>query len=225
MSYRIWWELDGVKMARSTPENWLSNFKTLPSGEVVQIRPIRSDDARNLKAFLGGLSRWERDRLNWQFVSDHVWGAPDSSFSDCITYRVAVIRDKIIGIGVLNYARAGPCRFVGEANVIVDLKYRNLGVGNLVMEEYFRVAKDTCLRKLVVRTMVDKCPEVMKTHERSNRVRVSILRNLSHDATGPSGDLILLEMPLGLLDRKGNQVNMTPKPSNQGGRRFHDYLA
>ena len=48
---------------------------------------------------------------------------------------LAIDGDKIIGDGTLHRRRAGSRKHIGEIRVVVDLDYRNKGIGTALMHE------------------------------------------------------------------------------------------
>ena len=171
---------------------------TLASGEEITLNPICS---MNHEAFVSFLSRITQEHSilldAHSSCHDALQRRLKGSGPDHIIPLGVLENEQIISVGILSHAKAGPCRWAGEVSIVTDPRYRDRGLGTLLMQEFLEIAKEVRLDKLITRFVADRDSDEMRDAECSSLVRLSIIIDHYYDSLGTSHNLVLVEMPLG----------------------------
>ena len=178
----------------------------LTNGDTATVRPLLSADSVQLSSFVArvdsNLDPGETLALSWQ---DGIRRWFDGSNPDQMFASVVLARDRIIALGFLTHASEGPLRWSGDVTVVIEEAYRNLGVGDLLMQDFLRIAKSVRLDRLVVSIMADRDENLLLDPQRSSQVNLTVFRDHYRDSFGAGRHLAVVEMPQGRWN--------TPTPS------------
>jgi L-amino acid N-acyltransferase YncA len=167
------------------------------SGLRVTVRPLGAEDAVRLLEFFSRISEEDRYFLKEDVTSPEVIGnwVGHIDYSRVVP-MVALIGNEIIADATLHRQRAGARRHIGEIRV-VDPRYRNQGVGSLMVREVVDIAYDNAMDSVVFELVEGKEDDAIKVAESMGFDKVAALPNFIKDMEEKSHNLIIMELPLG----------------------------
>lgn len=162
-------------------------------------RPVSSDDADELRAFVAGIRPSDRTFLDDQLLdpdSVAAWATDPGAAG-----LVAVTGSRIVGVGSLRPG-SGWTSHVGLLRVVVGEAERGRGVGRTLVLALLGVAADRGVAKVVVEVMAANVAAA-RLFERLGFVPEATLRDHVRDARGDYQDLTVLAT---WIDHQGQPV-------------------
>lgn len=162
-------------------------------------RPVTSDDADALRAFVAGIRPSDRTFLDDQLLDPEsvaAWATEPGA-----TGLVAVAGDRIAGVGSLRPG-SGWTSHVGVLRVVVGEAGRGRGVGSTLVHALLGVAADCGVAKVVVEVMAANVAAA-RLFERLGFAPEATLRDHVRDARGNYQDLTVLTT---WIDHQGQPV-------------------
>jgi len=104
---------------------------------------------------------------------------------------VALVDDKIVGIGALDLSQFGWERHVGELRLIVAPAYQGKGLGILMGRALYDLAAVTGIEEVVIRVMASQTSTINVLRKLGFR-KEAVLRDYVRDAYGRKQDLVLM---------------------------------
>jgi GNAT superfamily N-acetyltransferase len=136
----------------------------LRDGSRVLIRPFTAADTRALYTFFRGLPpavrRFAWDRIDsWALVEQ--WGRELDY--DRVLPLLATDGQRIVADATLHRREGGPLRLVGRIKWLMDPKYRGLGLGTALVNDFIRIARNDGLRHLTCMLVADFEADAVRT--------------------------------------------------------------
>ena len=167
------------------------------SGLRVIIRPLGGDDAVRLLEFFSRVPEEDRYFLKEDVTSPEVIGNWVRHIDyDRVVPMVALVDDEIIADATLHRHRAGARRHVGEIRVVVDPRYRNQGVGSLMVREAVDIAYDNAMDSVVFELVEGKEDNAIKVAESLGFKKIATLPKFVKDLEQNSHNLVIMELTL-----------------------------
>ena len=163
----------------------------------VTVRPLEQGDAGGLLKFFGRVPAEDRFYLKEDVTSPQVidnW-VNHIDFNRVVPL-VALVEDEIVADATLHWSRAGARRHVGEVRVVVDPRYRDRGLGTLMVEEVVDLAHAKGLDSVVFELVEGTEDNAIKVAERLGFTRVATLPNFVNDMDGTPHNLVVMLLPL-----------------------------
>lgn len=170
----------------------------LPDSELrITIRPLTSEDAFRLAEFFSKIPEEDRFYLKEDVTSAEVIGNWAQHIDyDRVVPLVALVGEEIVSDATLHRHRAGARRHIGEIRVVVDPKYRNLGIGSLMIKEVVDIAYDNAMDSVIFELVEGKEDDAIKVTEGLGFKKVATLPNFVKDMEQNRHDLIVMELLL-----------------------------
>jgi len=169
----------------------------LRDGTQVELRPLLAEDGGRLLDFFQRIPEEERYYLKESVTSPEVvqtW-TRNIDFSRAIPI-IAVLGEQIIADATLHRSRAIARCHMGELRIVVDPRYRELGLGRRLIRELLDIAAELDLQKVTFQ-LVDHWERRAIAAAASEGFReVATLRDWVHDFWGDYRDLVIMELPL-----------------------------
>jgi len=169
----------------------------LRDGTQVELRPLLVEDGGRLLDFFQRIPEEERYYLKENVTSPEViqnW-MRHIDFSRVIPI-IAVVADQIIGDATLHRSWAIARCHIGELRIVVDPRYRELGLGRRLIRELLDIAAELELQKVTFQ-LVDHWERRAIAAAASVGFReVATLKEWVHDFWGDYRDLVIMELPL-----------------------------
>ena len=170
----------------------------LPKSELcIIIRPLDSEDVFHLSDFFERIPEEDRYYLKEDVTSAEVienW--VNHIDYDRVVPLVALVGEEIIADATLHRHRAGARRHIGEVRVVVDPKYRNLGIGSLMVREVVDIAYDNAIDSVIVELVEGREDDAIKVTKRLGFKKVATLKQFVKDMEQKHHDLVVMELKL-----------------------------
>jgi RimJ/RimL family protein N-acetyltransferase len=170
----------------------------LPRSDLlVTVRPLEPQDAIRLREFFLRVPEEDRYYLKEDVTSATViesWvGHIDY---DRVVPMVALIDDEIVADATLHRHRAGARRHIGEIRVVVDPRYRNRGLGSLMVRELVDIAYDNAMDSVVFELVEGEEDSAIKVAEGLGFKKIATLTNFVKDMERNPHNLVIMELLL-----------------------------
>jgi ribosomal protein S18 acetylase RimI-like enzyme len=124
---------------------------SLRNGTSVLLREFTLDDIDRSLAFFRALPVEDRRYLRVDVTRrDNVERRIRRSLAGEVRRIVGLVEDEIVADATLEFSREGWYRHSGEIRVIVGKKFRRQGLGVILIQEIFDIAKELGIEKVVV---------------------------------------------------------------------------
>ena len=169
----------------------------LRDGTQVELRPLLAEDGGRLLDFFRRIPEEERYYLKENVTSPEVIQAWTSNIDlSRVIPIIAVVADRIIGDATLHRSRAIARCHIGELRIVVDPRYRELGLGRRLIRELLDIAAELELQKVTFQ-LVDHWERRAIAAAASVGFReVATLKEWVHDFWGDYRDLVIMELHL-----------------------------
>lgn len=169
----------------------------LTDGASVTVRTLIPQDRAEVGAFFERVPEEDRaflkeDLLNREEVE--IW--LDEIDLDRETVMVAESDKHIVGTAVLERQRHGWARHVGEIRIVADPAFRNRGLGYLLAETIFDLAKNSGVEKLTAEMVADD-PGPIRVFKRLGFRTEATLNDQVKDRHGSKHDLLVMAHYMG----------------------------
>jgi RimJ/RimL family protein N-acetyltransferase len=170
----------------------------LPRSESrVIVRPLVSEDAFRLAEFFSRIPEEDRFYLKEDVTSAEVIGNWAQHIDyDRVVPLVALIGEEIVADATLHRHRAGARRHIGEIRAVVDPRYRNRGIGSLMVREVVDIAYDNAMDSVIFELVAGKEDDAIKVTERLGFKKVATLPNFVKDMEQKRHNLVVMELQL-----------------------------
>ena len=98
---------------------------------------------------------------------------------------------EVIGYGNLHFSRQNWTRHIGEIRVLVGSKYRGLGLGERVVEELVKIARERGLLRVVANIAANQ-PRVRAMFERLDFDAEALLTDWLKDRNHQKHDMVIM---------------------------------
>jgi ribosomal protein S18 acetylase RimI-like enzyme len=180
----------------------MMKFEALKDGTPVVLREPTMDDIDDSLHFFMGLPREDRRYLRVDVTQrDNV----ELRIKDAVegrTYRlIALVGDKIVADGALEFSREEWRRHAGEIRAIVAHDYQRRGLGALMIKALYGIAHQRGVEKLVAK-MASPQAGARKTLERLGFHVDSVLPDYIKDANGNVQSMVVMSCTLDELSKE-----------------------
>ena len=163
----------------------------------VSIRPLAPGDAAELLAFFLRIPEEDRFFLKEDVTSPEV----TSTWAEEIDYDrvvplVGLVDGEIVADATLHRHRAGARRHIGEIRVVVDPRYRNMGLGTLMIREVVDIAYDNAMDGVIFELVKGKEDNAIAVVKSLGFQELTSLPSFVKDLEGQPHDLVLLQLSL-----------------------------
>ncbi len=163
----------------------------------VSIRPLAPGDATELLAFFSRIPEEDRFFFKEDVTSPEV----TSTWAEEIDYDrvvplVGLVDGEIVADATLHRHRAGARRHIGEIRVVVDPRYRNMGLGTLMIREVVDIAYDNAMDGVLFELAKGKEENAIAVAKSLGFQELTSLPGFIKDLEGQPHDLVLLQLPL-----------------------------
>ena len=163
----------------------------------VSIRPLAPGDAVELLAFFSRIPEEDRFFLKEDVTSPEVI----STWAEEIDYNrvvplVGLLDGEIVADATLHRHRAGARRHIGEIRVVVDPRYRHMGLGTLMIREVVDIAYDNAMDGLIFELVEGNEDNAIALAKSLGFQELTSLPSFVKDLEGRPHDLVLLQLPL-----------------------------
>ena len=163
----------------------------------VSIRPLLPGDAAELLAFFSRIPEEDRFFLKEDVTSPEVI----STWAEQIDYDrvvplVGLMDGEIVADATLHRHRAGARRHIGEIRVVVDPRYRNMGLGTLMIREVVDIAYDNAMDAVIFELVEGKEDNAIAVVKSLGFQELTSLPSFVKDPEGQPHDLVLLQLTL-----------------------------
>jgi GNAT superfamily N-acetyltransferase len=110
---------------------------------------------------------------------------------------VALVHGEIVADATLHRTRAKARSHVGEIRIVVDPKYRNQGLGTMMVRELVEIAYDNGLDNLLFELVEGKEDDAIRVSERLGFTRVTTVPNAVKDMENKLHNLVVMQLWLG----------------------------
>lgn len=164
----------------------------LPDGTALAIRPLIPQDRAQIGGFFERVPEEDRsflkeDLLNREEVE--IW--LDTVEIDRETVMVALSGERIVGTAILERQRRGWSRHVGEIRIVADPSFRRRGLGHVLAQTIFDLAKNAGLEKLLAQMVADQ-PGPIRVFKRLGFRTEATLNDQIKDRHGRRHDLVVM---------------------------------
>ncbi len=167
-------------------------WKTTLKDKQVTLRPMRSEDRDALLGFARSLPE---DDLLFLAVDITRKEALDQWVHNIQNGQIRTVlaeaNGKLIGHGTLNHNALQWTRHLGEIMLLISPDYRGIGLGNLLANELFSIARELGLQKIVAR-MASEQRGALQVFERLGFRAEALLGDYVMDRQGRTHDLIVM---------------------------------
>ncbi len=136
----------------------------LRDGSRLLIRPFTTADTDELYAFFQRLPQDVR-RFAWDRIDNRAlieqWGRELDY--DRVLPLIATDGHHIVADATLHRREGGPLRLVGRIKWLFDPKYRGLGLGTILVNDFIRIARRDGLRHLTCMLIADSEADAVRT--------------------------------------------------------------
>jgi len=127
------------------------------AGTHVIFRPLESSDAHELLAFFRRVPEEDRFYLKEDVTSPQVIDSWVNHIDpNWVLPLVALVNGEIVADATLHRKQAGAHSHLGELRIVVDPRFRNRGLGALLLEEIIYIAYDQGLDRVYLELVEDK---------------------------------------------------------------------
>ena len=170
----------------------------LADGTSVTVRTLIPQDRAEVGAFFERVPEEDRtflkeDLLNREEVE--IW--LDEIDVDRETVMVAQAGKRIIGTAVLERQRNGWARHVGEIRIVADPAFRRRGLGYLLAQTIFDLAKNCGVEKLTAEMVADE-PGPIRVFKQLGFRTEATLNDQVKDRNGCKHDLLVMAHYMGM---------------------------
>jgi L-amino acid N-acyltransferase YncA len=167
------------------------------AGQHVILRPLEPGDAHELLEFFRRVPEEDRLYLKEDVTSPRVI----ENWVEHIDYNrvlplVAVVEGEIVADATLHRSRAKGHRHIGELRVVVEPRYRNHGLGTLLLEEMIYIAYDNKVDRVYMDLVDEKEAGAIRVAEMLGFSKVATLPGFARDSAGKDYDRVILEMSM-----------------------------
>jgi L-amino acid N-acyltransferase YncA len=164
----------------------------LPDGTALTVRPLIPQDRAEIGEFFERVPEEDRsflkeDLLNREEVE--IW--LDTVDIDRETVMVALSGERIVGTAILERQRHGWSRHVGEIRIVADPAFRQRGLGHVLAQTIFDLAKNAGLEKLLAQMVADQ-PGPIRVFKRLGFRTEATLNDQIKDRHGRRHDLVIM---------------------------------
>lgn len=167
-------------------------WKTTLKDRELTLRTMRPDDRDTLMSFAKSLPA---DDLLFLAVDITRPEAVDQWVHNINTGQIktvlAIANGKIVGHGTLNHNALQWTRHLGEIVLLISPDYRGIGLGNVLANELFSIARELGLQKIVAR-MASEQRGALQVFERLGFRAEALLGDYVIDRDGRTHDLIVM---------------------------------
>ena len=163
----------------------------------LEIRPLQPNDKVRLLEFFRRVPEDDRYYLRDSVASPevvHRW--TDNIDLNNVIPLVAIHEGRIVADSTLHVSQIPARRHIGELRIVVDVKYRGMGLGGIMIGELISVAEDIELETLVFELVVRREAAAFWAAHRADFNEVAQLRNRIKDAFGAYQDIAVFELQL-----------------------------
>jgi len=158
----------------------------------ITLRPMVSGDHDALLNFFTNIPQSERLFLKHDVTDPAVI----KEWCDSLDYNhvlplLAVDSGKIVANASLIQKRMGWMSHIGDIRIVVDGKYRRMGLARMLTEELIYIGLNAGLNKLDAELMSEQT-EAIKTFERLGFVQAAVLPEHVWDQNGDAHDLVIM---------------------------------
>jgi L-amino acid N-acyltransferase YncA len=169
----------------------------LKDGTGITVRALSPQDRATVGAFFDRVPEEDRtflkeDLLNREEVE--IW--LDGIDIDRETVMVAQSHKQIIGTAVLERHRSGWAQHVGEIRIVADPAFRRRGLGQLLAQTVFDLAKNSGVEKLTAEMVADE-PGPIRVFKRLGFRTEATLNDQVKDRNGDKHDLLVMAHYMG----------------------------
>jgi L-amino acid N-acyltransferase YncA len=179
------------------------------AGKAVVLRELEAGDRDRILGFARALPEHDllflrRDITQPAEVDGWIADVASGNYSSV----VAVVGDKLVGYATV--ARDGMTwtRHVGELRLLVSADMRGVGLGSLLTEQAFAMAKARGLRKLVAQMTVDQ-EGAVKGFERLGFEKEAVLKRHVMDRAGGLHDLQIMALDVEAFNQRLQRERIT----------------
>jgi L-amino acid N-acyltransferase YncA len=119
----------------------------------------------------------------------HEW--VENILRDRTTTVLAEVNGEVVGYGNLHYGRVQWTRHIGEIRVLVGAKYRGIGLGEVLVNEMMKLAREKGLTRVVAHLGADQ-PRVRAMFERLGFHAEALLTDWLKDRNHQKHDLVIM---------------------------------
>lgn len=169
----------------------------LADGSAVLIRHLIPQDRGEIGGFFERVPDEDRAFLKQDLLNRYeveVW--LDEIDIDRETVMVAVIDGRIVGTAALERQRHGWSRHVGAIRIVADPALRRRGLGHLLAETIFDLARNVGLEKLLAEMAADQ-PGPIRVFKRLGFRTEATLNDQVKDRHGRKHDLLIMAHYMG----------------------------
>ena len=167
-------------------------WKTTLKNKPVSLRLMQPDDREALAGFARSLPE---DDLLFLAVDITRQEALDQWVHNIKTGQIRTVlaeaHGELTGHGTLNHNALQWTRHLGEIVLLVSPDYRGIGLGNLLANELFSIARELGLQKIVAR-MASEQRGALQVFERLGFIAEALLADYVIDREGRTHDLIVM---------------------------------
>ncbi len=164
----------------------------LKDGTKILLRPMVMEDQEALYEFFKAVpeeeARYLRDDVKSRLLIES-W-AKNLDYSRTLPI-LAIKDDIIIADATINRRRSGWKWHLGTVRIFVHKDYRNLGLGNLMVDEFARIAYKLGIEKLILE-IPDTNTAVINTFTKAGFHRAAVIPNMVKDRQNMPVDLAVL---------------------------------
>jgi RimJ/RimL family protein N-acetyltransferase len=164
----------------------------LKDGTKVLLRPMVTEDQDALYDFFKSVSKEEarylRDDVKSRLLIES-W-AKNLDYSKTLPI-LAIKDDVIIADATINRRRSGWKWHLGTVRIFVHKGYRNLGLGQLVVDELARIAYGLGIEKLILE-IPDTSTAVINTFTKAGFNRAAVIPNMVKDRGNMPVDVVVM---------------------------------
>ena len=163
----------------------------------VSIRPLIPGDAAELLAFFLRIPEEDRFFLKEDVTSPEVI----STWVEQIDYNrvipmIGLLDGEIVADATLHRHRAGARRHIGEIRVVVDPRYRNMGMGTFLIRELVDIAYDNAMDSVIFELVEGKEDDAITVAKTLGFQELTSLPNFVKDLEGQAHNLVMLQLNL-----------------------------
>lgn len=169
----------------------------LSDGTLVTLRPMVPEDEVALLEFFRRVPLEDRYYLKDDVTSAEVIGswARNLDYSRVLPL-LATKGDKVIADGSIHFWQMAR-RHMAETRVVVDLEYRNRGLGRAIIREFIRIAREKGLVRLIIELVPAREEAAVTATKRMGFAPMAVLPGYGIDHSGLL-DLDMIVMALEL---------------------------
>lgn len=164
----------------------------LADGAAVLIRHLIPQDRAEIGGFFERVPEEDRAFLKQDLINRYeveVW--LDEIDIDRETVMVAVVEGRIVGTAALERQRHGWSRHVGAIRIVADPALRRRGLGHVLAEAIFALARNVGLKKLLAEMAADQ-PGPIRVFKRLGFRTEATLNDQVKDRHGRKHDLLIM---------------------------------